>query len=213
MSNKTKFMLAASALVALTLAPVAAFAQSYDTTGLMPTNRDMGYISPNFGQAAESLGAKGNVNRGSYRTGASPSDYDTFDKRDTAFSTKQLYNRDMALNSPIHPFGLELPLTSTGGLAPVFGYGSQNLSGPQFTSRLDQAITTMVPGGSISVVPSTGQVVTRIGGVRGGVQFGADGISGGSIGNGSGFGGTFGGGGGTVGGTIPGLGTFGNSGF
>ncbi|MBL8081979.1 MAG: hypothetical protein JNN26_05145 [Candidatus Obscuribacter sp.] len=211
MSKIVKRAILISAAISFWCAPQAVLAQSYDTSGLMPTNRDMGYVSRNFGQAENSLGAKGDIDRGSYLTGASPSDYSVYDKRETAFSTKQLYNRDMRLNSPMHPFGLELPLTSTGGLAPIFGFGNQQNPGPQFTSRLDQAITTMVPGGHISVVPSTGQVVSRIGDVRGGLTVGADGISGGSIGNGS-FGGTFGGNGGTVGGSIPGLGTFG-SGF
>ncbi|MBX9940241.1 MAG: hypothetical protein K2Y32_13355 [Candidatus Obscuribacterales bacterium] len=197
-----------------------ASAQGYDTSGLMPTNRDMGYISPNFGQANNSIGAKGDIDRGSYETGAGPSDYRQYNKRESSFSGKQLSNGDYgqasgrSLNSPIHPFGLELPYASTGGLAPVFGYGSQNTGAPRFTSVLDLPVTTILPGGGhISVVPSTGQVVSRIGGVRGGMTVGADGISSGAIGNGSGFGGTFGSGGGTVGGTIPGLGTFGNSGF
>ena len=211
MSNIVRRAILISAAISFWCAPQAVQAQSYDTSGLMPTNRDMGYVSRNFGQAENSLGAKGDIDRGSYATGAAPSDYSVYDKRETAFSTKQLYNRDLRLNSPMHPFGLELPLTSTGGLAPIFGFGNQQNPGPQVTSRLDQAITTMVPGGHISVVPSTGQVVSRIGDVRGGLTVGADGISGGSIGNGS-FGGTFGGNGGTVGGSIPGLGTFG-SGF
>ncbi len=207
---KTPHFLPLALLIAIAIP--ACQAQSYDTSGIMSTNKDMGYISPNLGQANNSLGAKGNVGRGSYETGAAPRDYDQYNKRETSFSTKQLYNNDPSANSPLHPFGLELPLTSTGGLAPVFGWGSQNNSAPQFTSRLDQAITTMVPGGHISVVPSTGQIVSRVGGVRGGLSVDGGGISGGSIG-GSNGGVTFGSGGGTVGGTIPGLGTFGNSGF
>lgn len=209
---QSSFFKSIALLIAATAIP-ACQAQNYDTAGIMSTNYDMGYISPNLGQANNSLGAKGNVGRGSYETGAAPRDYSQYDKRETAFSTKQLYNRDPLLNSPIHPFGLELPLTSTGGLAPVFGWGSQNNGAPQFTSRLDQAITTMLPGGGhVSIVPSTGQVVSRIGGARGGLTVGGGGISGGSIG-GSGGGITVGPGGGTIGGTIPGLGTFGNSGF
>ncbi|MBK9281235.1 MAG: hypothetical protein IPM93_24005 [Candidatus Obscuribacter sp.] len=50
--------------------------------GLMPTNRDMGYVSRNFGQAENSLGAKGDIDRGSYLT-RPPSDYSVYDKRET----------------------------------------------------------------------------------------------------------------------------------
>ncbi|HND05686.1 MAG TPA: hypothetical protein PL012_08390, partial [Candidatus Obscuribacter sp.] len=75
MSKIVKRAILISAAISFWCAPQAVLAQSYDTSGLMPTNRDMGYVSRNFGQAENSLGAKGDIDRGSYATGASPSDY------------------------------------------------------------------------------------------------------------------------------------------
>jgi hypothetical protein len=54
---KSPLFLSLALLIAATAIP-ASQAQGYDTSGIMSTNYDMGYISPNLGQANNSPGSQ-----------------------------------------------------------------------------------------------------------------------------------------------------------
>lgn len=201
---KTAFL----SLIALCMTqPV--FAQTYDTSGLAPAAQDMGPQAANTGQAANSLGNAGIQYNTSYKTDQSPQSYYEYDKGQTMTTGNGIAQPDISRNSLIHPFGLQLPMTSTGGLAPIFGGGGGALPPPIFTNPLlQQVITTNLGGTTTAINPSTGQVATRVGNTvinaspnGAGVNFGG------------GVGATIGPGGMTPGGVLNGLGVFGNSGF
>jgi hypothetical protein len=163
----------------------AVFAQGYDmstfdgygpgvtTAGIAPTNQDQGWISPNFGQAQESLGAHGTAGRTSFRTGDRARDQNS--GHVTGFSNTQRHG----VVQNVGYQHLLLPHTSTGGLAPIFGLGSSQLPGPMFTTPLEDPISI----GNFSINPGSGQINARIGDV--GLSANSDSGIQGQIGSGS----------------------------
>jgi hypothetical protein len=162
------------------------------------------------GNGMESMAASGVHGRGSFRTGQAPGESRLYG-HETGFTKKGLGSLTTGLGH------LALPSTSSGNLAPVFGFGRQVIMPPTFTSPLDDAITTIGPNGSFSVIPSTGQVYSRTGNVRTGLTYDGEGNASVSIDNGNGVGTNVGGNGinvgsGLLGGVLGGSGG-GNSGF
>lgn len=145
----------AAAILSLSVSPV--LAQSFDTSGL-------------GGPATHSLGDTGAQKYVSAKTGQGLGDRALYGN-DTAVTGIQRGSLTTGLGH------LMLPQVSTGGLAPVFGYGAQPLAGPVFTTPLDDPYTVSLgSNSSLTVVPSTGATYLRApGGVRTGVTFDGNG--------------------------------------
>lgn len=193
----------------LTVAIVAAALSSLQTLPASAQGFDLSNVNGG-GNANESMAASGVHGRGSFRTGQAPGESRLYG-HETGFTKKGLGSVTTGLGH------LALPQTTAAGLAPVFGFGRQVIMPPTFTSPLDDAITTIGPNGSFSVVPSTGQVYSRIGNVRTGITYDGAGNPSVAIDNGNGVGTSISGNGvnvgsGLLGGVLGGSGGS-NSGF
>ncbi|CAN5353561.1 hypothetical protein BH11CYA1_BH11CYA1_13800 [soil metagenome] len=141
----------------------------------------MSTVSSGGGNAMESMGASGNYGRRGFKTGQAPGDARLYG-HETAFTKKGLGSLTTGLGH------LSLPYAASAGMSPVFGFGRQVIMPPSFTTPLDDAITTIGTNSSFSVVPSTGQVYSRIGNVRTGIGFDGNGNASVKIDNGNGVG-------------------------
>ncbi|MDP3510620.1 MAG: hypothetical protein Q8T09_21825 [Candidatus Melainabacteria bacterium] len=153
----------------------AAQAQSFDMSGMNLTNVNGG------GNGMESMAASGNYGRRGFKTGQAPGESRLYG-HETGFTKKGLGSMTTGLGH------LCLPYAASAGLSPVFGYGRQVIMPPTFTTPLDDAITTIGSNGSFSVIPSTGQVYSRVGNVRTGIGFDGNGNASVRIDNGNGVG-------------------------
>jgi hypothetical protein len=176
-SNFAKFASQFALLSLITYLAPAAQAQSFDTSTMNLTNVNGG------GNGMESMGASGNYGRRSFHTGEAPGESRLYG-HETGFTKKGLGSLTTGLGH------LSLPYAASAGLSPVFGYGRQVIMPPTYTTPLDDAITTInrKTNSSFSVIPSTGQVYSRIGNVRTGIGFDGNGNASVKIDNGNGAG-------------------------
>ncbi|MFA6208548.1 MAG: hypothetical protein WCT03_17615 [Candidatus Obscuribacterales bacterium] len=154
---------------------------SYSAPSAYAQSFDMSTVSSGGGNGMESMAATGNYGRRGFKTGQAPGESRLYG-HETGFTKKGLGSMTTGLGH------LTLPYAASAGMSPVFGFGRQVIMPPTFTSPLDDAITTIGSNSSFSVVPSTGQVYSRIGNVRTGIGFDGNGNASVKIDNGNGLG-------------------------
>lgn len=169
-----------------------------------PQGYDMSTVAGGAGQATESMAATGDYGTRSFKSGQSPFELKS---HQTGVTQKGLGSITTGLGH------LQLPYAGQGGLAPVFGFGQQVIMPPRYTTVMDDPITIIRGNTMTSVVPSTGDVYSRIGNVRTGMTFDGNGNPSIKVDNGNGVGGSYGSNGISIGGgLLSGAGNH-NSGF